>query len=229
MAVYGPENNEELYHHGIPGMKWGIRRYQNRDGSLTPRGKARRNAEESNQSNPAPVKKSAAKVASASKNFSKKPETFWEKRRKAQAAKQREEAKAAKAKAEEEAKAKEAAKPASQKAKEMSDEELVRAIDRLRLEQTYLSMLEPPKQQNSQNQSQQQNNQQQQAKQQAQQIQKTVNNGRRWIDNLKTGTKDAADLATNIGNIAKGAQTAYANVASIRKMMREAEKLKKKG
>lgn len=31
----------ELYHHGILGMHWGIRRYQNEDGSLTPRGKAR--------------------------------------------------------------------------------------------------------------------------------------------------------------------------------------------
>lgn len=28
----------ELYHHGILGMKWGIRRYQNKDGSLTAEG-----------------------------------------------------------------------------------------------------------------------------------------------------------------------------------------------
>lgn len=33
--------NNELYHHGIKGMKWGVRRYQNKDGSLTPKGKKR--------------------------------------------------------------------------------------------------------------------------------------------------------------------------------------------
>ena len=33
--------NNELYHHGIKGMRWGIRRYQNKDGSLTPAGKRR--------------------------------------------------------------------------------------------------------------------------------------------------------------------------------------------
>ena len=31
----------ELYHHGILGQKWGIRRYQNDDGSLTPEGRKR--------------------------------------------------------------------------------------------------------------------------------------------------------------------------------------------
>ncbi len=33
--------NEELYHHGILGQKWGIRRFQNSDGSLTSAGKRR--------------------------------------------------------------------------------------------------------------------------------------------------------------------------------------------
>lgn len=33
--------DSELYHSGVKGMKWGIRRYQNADGTLTEEGRAR--------------------------------------------------------------------------------------------------------------------------------------------------------------------------------------------
>ena len=35
------EDNLELYHHGVKGQRWGVRRYQNEDGTLTPRGEKR--------------------------------------------------------------------------------------------------------------------------------------------------------------------------------------------
>lgn len=37
------ENFNELQHSGIKGMKWGVRRYQNKDGTLTDAGKKRYN------------------------------------------------------------------------------------------------------------------------------------------------------------------------------------------
>ena len=41
MVIQMSIRNDELMHYGIKGMKWGVRRYQNADGTLTKQGKAR--------------------------------------------------------------------------------------------------------------------------------------------------------------------------------------------
>lgn len=45
MTVLYYETSNELYHHGVKGMKWGRRRYQNEDGSLKPAGRGRYSAQ----------------------------------------------------------------------------------------------------------------------------------------------------------------------------------------
>lgn len=212
MAVYG----DELYHYGVP-RKSGRYPYGSGKEPYQDNPKKRR----LNKNESAPKATSNARV-STQKNSSKKPESIWAKHRRLQAEKRDAELREAKRKAavraEEERKKEEAAKTPSQKAKEMSDEELVRAINRLRLEQTYMSMLNPSNQQF----------QQQQAQQQAQKIKATVDKGKRLIDKMKSGSKDIADLSQNIGNIMGGAQKAYANYQSIIKLM-DIEKKRKGG
>ena len=39
--MWNYNHTEALYHHGVKGQKWGVRRYQNQGGSLTPEGRRR--------------------------------------------------------------------------------------------------------------------------------------------------------------------------------------------
>lgn len=66
LAVY---SSDYLEHYGIKGMKWGIRRYQNYDGTLTPAGKKRQAklyTQELNERN----KETSGVVADAMKKYS---------------------------------------------------------------------------------------------------------------------------------------------------------------
>lgn len=63
---YYDRYDEELYHHGIKGQKWGVRRYQNKDGSLTPAGRKR----QAKQEYDAEVKAAKAKYKNTKRDIS---------------------------------------------------------------------------------------------------------------------------------------------------------------
>lgn len=109
----------ELMHWGVKGMRWGIRRYQNKDGSLTQAGKKR-------------YDKEMGKL--------KAEEKILKKRQKTQDKLNKLEAKRKKVKALREGKtiSKEPEKkPAKRSIKDLSDDELRAVVNRLTLEQQY--------------------------------------------------------------------------------------------
>lgn len=54
-------HQEEIYHHGIKGQKWGIRRFQNKSGGLTVAGKKR--VQEAQKTQQEPKKKSVHEMS----------------------------------------------------------------------------------------------------------------------------------------------------------------------
>lgn len=60
LELYGVDRINYLKHHGVKGQKWGVRNYQNKDGSLTAAGKERyrKNKENGSSANMSPERKS---------------------------------------------------------------------------------------------------------------------------------------------------------------------------
>lgn len=79
---------DEFYHHGTKGMKWGVRRYQNKDGSLTAAGKKRRTLGQAIHDHKVNKKRKAAlekarEAKAAKKKAEEKAKVAAEKRQKA--------------------------------------------------------------------------------------------------------------------------------------------------
>ena len=116
-------DNYELIHWGIKGQRWGVRRYQNSDGSLTPAGKKRYEKEMGKLKAEEKVLKTKARTQAKIAKLDSKRQELEELRKQVNGDKDK--------------KSKPDTKPAEKKLKDMSDEELLQRLERFKNEAKY--------------------------------------------------------------------------------------------
>lgn len=148
------DTDDELCHWGIKGQRWGFRRFQNEDGSLTPEGRERYG--EGGAKSKSDVQKYKAKVSFKTQQYKadlkskaqieKDKRTAKEERNrlkeqaKTDKALKKEQAKVDRVAKKEQAKTEKQGRPLGMKVtrtKNMSDEDLQKAVDRLKLQAEY--------------------------------------------------------------------------------------------
>ena len=124
---------DEIKHHGIKGQKWGVRRYQNADGSLTAAGKKRYGTSENFEKQyPADKKKSDIALIGASRNAARGAKEVNKNLREVEREKASKKQKKANKQIEE---------AARENARNMTDQELREAVNRLNMEENYTRMM----------------------------------------------------------------------------------------
>lgn len=129
-------DNTELKHWGVKGQKWGVRRYQNKDGTLTPAGQKRYNKEMEKLKAEEKVLKNKARTQAKLGKLDSKRQELDDLRKQVSGKKDEHDTNSSTPKT----------KPVKKSLKDMSDDELRATLNRIDMEKRYSDLTAPKEQ-----------------------------------------------------------------------------------